>query len=248
VGAAVGTQTTSFPSPFRSVYAEAPPKDQVRPKAIISELGLTYLQLPEKKPIYSPYPVAPTNPKPSSTSPVTEPNPTSPTPTDRVAEQVKHARLFLYRQTFSAEQSFDSFLTWAFRKETNFSNTIASLAPKPETGEQLLPGVIYVLVATLTGSIISRNRGILLRTATPLVVGIAAGWYLIPVTMRNASDLIWEYEKKVPSIAITHQQISEVVQEAWIKTRGYTQGAAEWADEQATEARKNVEAVIKKGK
>jgi MICOS complex subunit MIC26 len=161
---------------------------------------------------------------------------------------VKHARLFLYRQTSSAEQSFNSFLTWAFRKETNFSNTIAGLAPKPESGEQLLPGVIYVLVATLTGSIISRNRGILLRTATPLAVGIATGWYLIPVTMRNTSDLMWEYEKKVPAIATTHQQISEIVQEAWVKTRRYTQGAAEWADEKATEARKNVEAAVRKGK
>ncbi|ETI28610.1 hypothetical protein G647_01061 [Cladophialophora carrionii CBS 160.54] len=232
LGAAAGTQVPAIPSPFRTAYAEAPSKDE----------------LPDKKPIYSAYPVAPTTPQPSSTSPVSQPHPTSPTPTDRLAEQVKNARVFLYHHSLSAETSFNNFLSWAFRKETDFSNTIASLAPKPETGEQLLPGAIYVLVATLTGSIISRNRGIFLRTTFPLAVGVAAGWYLIPVTMRNTSDLIWEYEKRVPVVADTHSQISAFVQEAWKQTRGITQGAAEWADEKAIEARKSVEDLVSKGK
>jgi MICOS complex subunit MIC26 len=161
---------------------------------------------------------------------------------------VKKARVFLYHHSLSAETSFNQFLTWAFRKETDFSNTIASLAPSPETGEQLLPGAIYVLVATLTGSIVSRNRGIILRTTFPLAVGIAAGWYLIPVTMQNTSDLIWEYEKRVPAIAETHSQISGLVKEAWTVTKGYTQGAAEWADEKTVEARKSVEDLVSKGK
>ena len=62
-------------------------------------------------------------------------------------------------------------MSYAFKKEKNFTNTIASLAPSPETGEQLLPGAIYVLVATLAGSIVSRNRGIFLRATVPLAVG-----------------------------------------------------------------------------
>jgi MICOS complex subunit MIC26 len=156
--------------------------------------------------------------------------------------------MFLYRHSLSAETSFNGFLTWAFRKETDFSNTMASLAPSPETGEQLLPGAIYVLVATLAGSIVSRNRGIVLRTTVPLAVGIAAGWYLIPVTMRNTSDLIWEYEKKVPALADTHSEISKLVYEAWRQTRGYTKGAVEWADEKSVEARKTVEDMVSKGK
>ncbi|OAP56345.1 hypothetical protein AYL99_09524 [Fonsecaea erecta] len=232
LGATAATQVHSFPSPFRTVYAEAPSKDQ----------------LPDKKPIYSDFPIAPTTPEPSPTSPVSKPNPHSPTPTDRLAEQVKKGRLFLYHQSLAAETSFNKFLSWAFRKETDFSNTIASLAPAPETGEQLLPGAIYVLVATLTGSIVTRNRGIFLRTTFPLAVGIAAGWYLIPVTMRNTSDLIWEYEKKVPVISETHAQISGFAKEAWKQTRAHTKFATDWADEKATEARKTVEELVSKGK
>ena len=105
-----------------------------------------------------------------------------------------------------------------------------------------------MLVATLTGSIVSRNRGIFLRTTFPLAVGIAAGWYLIPVTMQNVSNLIWEYEKRVPVVADTHTQIAGLVQEAWKQTRGYTREAAEWADEKTVEARKSVEEFVSKGK
>ena len=156
--------------------------------------------------------------------------------------------MFLYHHSLLAENHFNGFLTWAFRKETDFSNTVASLAPAHETGEQLLPGAIYVLVATLTGSIVSRNRGFILRTTVPLAVGIAAGWYLIPVTMRNTSDLIWEYEKRAPVVADTHLQISGLAQEAWKLTRGYSKGAAEFLDEKTVEARKGVEDLVSRGK
>ena len=148
----------------------------------------------------------------------------------------------------AAEKGVNNFLTWAFQKETNFSNTIASLAPAPETGEQLLPGAIYVLVATLAGSIVSRNRGIFLRATFPLAVGITAGWMLIPVTMENTSNLIWQYEKKVPAISETHAQISGFAKEAWRQTKVHAQLAGNWADETAVDTRKKVEDLVAKGK
>ncbi|KAK5048198.1 hypothetical protein LTR84_005868 [Exophiala bonariae] len=227
-----GAAVTQNPFLFRTAFAEAPAEDE----------------LPDKKPIYSPYPVAPTTPKPSPTSPGSTPNPKSPTPTDRLTEQVKRARLFIFDQSLTVENATNDFLTWAFRKETNFANTVASLAPAPETGEQLLPGGIYVLVATLAGSIVSRNRGIFLRAATPLAVGITAGWFLIPVTMRNTSDLIWEYEKKVPVVSETHAQISGFVKESWRQARTHAQYAANWADDTTYEARQKVENLVSKGK
>lgn len=165
-----------------------------------------------------------------------------------MTEEVKKARLFLYRQSLTAENTVNDFLTWAFKKETNFANTVASLAPKPETGEQLLPGAIYVLVATLAGSIVSRNRNILVRATFPLAVGITAGWLLIPVTMENTSNLIWEYEKRVPAVSETHLQISGFVKDTWRQARGLAKEATHWADETANETRKRVEDLVSKGK
>ncbi|KIX06113.1 uncharacterized protein Z518_04087 [Rhinocladiella mackenziei CBS 650.93] len=226
LGGAAGTQVPRLG--FRTVYAEAPSKDD----------------LPDKKPIYS----SPTVPKTSPPSPASSPNPSSPTPTDRLAVHVKKVRLFLYDQSLAAENGVNHFLSWAFQKESNFSNTIASLAPAPETGEQLLPGAVYVLVATMAGSIVSRNRGIFLRATFPLAMGVTAGWMLIPVTMRNISDLIWEYEKEVPAIADTHSQIGHFVQETWNQTKIHAKVATNWADETASEVRKKVEDLVSKGK
>ncbi|EXJ89595.1 hypothetical protein A1O3_02662 [Capronia epimyces CBS 606.96] len=229
-----GTAATQAPQSlrFRTAFAEAPSKDT----------------LPEKKPIYSSDSVLPTVPEPSPTSPVSKPNPRSPTPTDRLTEQVKKARLFLYDQSLAAENGVNDLLTWAFKKETNLTSTIASLAPAPETGEQLLPGVIYVLVATMAGSIVSRNRGIFLRATFPLAVGVTAGWLLIPVTMRNTSNLIWEYEEKVPVISETHLQVRGFVQDAWRAAKVHAKLATDWADETTSETRKRVEDFVSKGK
>lgn len=176
------------------------------------------------------------------------PDPNSPTPTDRVAAQVKKARLFLYDQSLTAENGVNSLMTWALHKETSLANTISSLAPSPETGEQLLPGAIYVLVATMAGSIVSRNRNILIRAAFPLAVGVTAGWMLIPVTMRNIADLSWEYEKRVPAIAETHRTIGDFTRKAWTQTKVHTQGARRWADETADVSREKIEELVRSGK
>jgi organizing structure protein 2 len=213
---------------------------------------------------------APTTPKSGITDPLTNtppsvPEASVPTPTDRLEVQIKHVRLWLHDRAVGAEKQFNSGLTWAFRKETDFTNTIASLAPAAETGEQLLPGLIYVLVATMAGSIVSRNRNILIRAAFPLAVGVTAGkyhmaymgengwltftgWMLIPVTMRNTGDLIWEYEKKVPAIAETHSTIAGFERESYRQLRDRSQGTIEWADVKATDTRKKVEELVKEGR
>jgi organizing structure protein 2 len=165
-----------------------------------------------------------------------------------LATQVKKARLFVYDQSLAAENGVNTFMSWAFKQETSFTNTIASLAPSPESGERLLPGAIYVLVATLGGTIMTRNRGILLRATFPLTVGITAGWLLIPVTMRNIADLSWEYEKKVPVISNTHAQISGFSREAWKQTKVHAKMVTQWADDTTGESRKKIESWVEKGR
>lgn len=238
--------------PRRAIFADAPPPDAVnRPISIIGSLVLTVSQLPPKKPIYSEPTPAPASQKPSSTSPIgpsSSPSSTSPTPTDRLTTQVRRARLFLYDQSVTAENSVNNLMTWALRQETSIANTISSLAPSPVTGEHLLPGAIYVLVATMAGSIVSRNRNILIRATVPLAMGITAGWMLIPVTMQNIANLSWEYEKKVPAVAETHAQVSAFAREAWRQTKIHTQAVTRWADETAGESREKIEEWVRNGK
>ena len=136
----------------------------------------------------------------------------------------------------------------ALHLEDSFTSTVASLAPSPQSGEKLMPGTLYVLVAAMTGSIVSRNRNIILRGAIPLAVGIGAGWVVLPVTMRNVSDLLWKYEQRFPAVADGHIRTREGIEKAWRMARIHTQEAVDIVDDKVSGGRAVVEDWVKKGK
>lgn len=111
-----------------------------------------------------------------------------------------------------------------------------------------MPGSIYVLVAAMAGSIVSRNRNILIRAAFPLAVGIGAGWACLPVTMTNVSDLLWTYEKRFPAVAEGHIRTRESIEKAWRMAKVHTQQAVNVVDEKVGEGREAVEEWVRKGK
>ncbi|KAI0818046.1 apolipo protein O-domain-containing protein [Xylaria sp. FL0064] len=219
-----------------------------------------------KKPIYDdfedlplpnsttpvPSPVSSTIPAPSKPFPEPEDEHRAvsrrPTPTDRLAEQIGKARLFLYKQAVTAEDGVNAAIDRAFNLERSFTSTIASLAPPRESGEELMPGLVYVLVASMTGSIMARNRNILIRASLPLALGIGAGWVVIPVTMGNVADLLWTYEKRFPAIADTHVRTREGIQRAWYMTKVHAQLGKNYVDDKVSDARDIVEDWVKKGK
>lgn len=213
----------------------------------------------QRKPIYDDIDIPSTNtsatlpPKadPINTplsSPESEPKPRGPTPTDRLAEQIGHARMFLYRFATGAEDKLNQTMDSAFHLEKSFTETIASLAPPRETGEKLMPGTIYVLVAAMAGSILTRNRNILLRASMPIALGIGAGWVVLPVTMRNVADLMWKYEEKFPAVADSHVRFRDGIQRGVRFAKVHTQLGANYIDEKVTDAREAVEGWVRKGK
>lgn len=139
-------------------------------------------------------------------------------------------------------------MTWLLRNESSLADTVSSLAPSRESGEQLLPGGIYVLVSAMAGSIVSRNRNILIRATFPLAVGVTAGWMLIPVTMRNVGDLVWGWEKLVPGVAETHGFVRGAGEEAWRQTKVHGEGVGRWIDGTVSGVRGEVEGWVSKGK
>ncbi|KAJ8070735.1 hypothetical protein OCU04_001105 [Sclerotinia nivalis] len=209
-----------------------------------------------RKPIYDdseelPPPSTPTIPSTKSTNPASEEilrKRTGLTPTDRLAVQIGKSRLFLYAHVVAAENKLNSMMDSVLHLENSFTSTIASLAPSQQSGEKLMPGSIYVLVAAMSGSIISRNRNIVLRAAVPFAVGIGAGWAVLPVTMRNIANLAWEYEKRFPVIADSHIRTRESVENAWRMARVHSKQAVAIVDGKITEGREKVEDWVKKGK
>lgn len=200
-------------------------------------------------PAATPAPIAP--PKtanPIVGDPPSESKPRGPTPTDRLAVQIGNARLFLYKHAVNAEDAVNSAMDSVFDLEQSFTQTIASLAPSAETGEKLMPGAIYVLVSAMAGSIITRNRNILLRSTIPLALGIGASWTVLPVTSRNVADLVWEYEKRVPVIAESHIRLRENFEKGVSFARVHSQVGVQYVDEKVTDAREAVEGWVKQGK
>lgn len=171
-----------------------------------------------------------------------------PTPTDRLAVQIGKARLALYRFAVCTEDKVNQTMDSAFDLEQSFTSTIASLAPSRESGEKLMPGTIYVLVAAMAGSIITRNRNILLRASVPLALGVGAGWTVLPVTMRNISDLTWKYEQRFPAVADAHLKFREELSRGVSFAKVHSQVGKQFVDDKVTDAREAVEGWVKQGK
>ncbi|KAH8704883.1 putative mitochondrial protein [Talaromyces proteolyticus] len=221
--------------PRRTVYAEAP-SDLRKPiyDDYPSELSSEPIQLPNTSLSLAP----------SSETQSTEP----PSVTDLLEGQVRRARLFLYAHSLAAENAFNDFLSRVLRIENAFTDTVASLAPSAESGERLLPGGIYVVVSAMAGSIVSRNRGIVLRSATPLAFGTVAAWTLLPVTMRNVSDFLWEYEKKVPAVADNHLKARNFIEHTYTTGVAHSQMGRVMLEDKIGEIRESLEKWISKGR
>ncbi|KAL4922887.1 apolipo protein O-domain-containing protein [Aspergillus aurantiobrunneus] len=206
-----------------------------------------YDDFPSESSLVSSTPAPTPEPSAVSTALTATKSSSSPTPTELLTTQVRQARLFLYQQSRAAEVCFNDILSRALHVENAFTNTIASLAPSPESGEKLLPGGIYVVVAAMAGSIVARNRGRFLRGTTPLAFGTIAAWSLLPVTMRNVSDLVWEYEKRVPVVADQHLYLRERAEHIWTTGVAHSSMARVTMEEKIGDARKKLEEVVSKG-
>lgn len=171
-----------------------------------------------------------------------------PTPTDRLALQVRNARLFLYRYACNAEDAVNQTMDRAFHLEKSFTDTIAGLAPPAESGERLMPGLVYVLVAAMAGSIVTRRSNILLRATVPAAFGVAMGWTAIPVTMGNVSELAWKYEQRFPVVAESHIRTREAWKNSISFARAHAQVGRDMVDEKVKTARETVEDWVRKGK
>ncbi|KAI6921384.1 hypothetical protein KC355_g17170, partial [Hortaea werneckii] len=172
----------------------------------------------------------------------------SPSPTDRLASQIREARLAVHGYAMKAEDTVNQGMNRFMSAEHDFTSTIASLAPPKESNEKLLPGGIYVLVAAMAGSIISRNRNILLRLATPIVTGVTTAHYVVPRTTQNVGNLVWSYEEKYPVVRDNHLRITEGVRHFVETGKAHSQMGLAMAEERVQGVREAVEDWVKKGR
>lgn len=146
------------------------------------------------------------------------------------------------------EDGVNNLMTSFLKLENDFTTTIASLAPPRESGEHLLPGGIYVLVAAMAGSIITRNRNILLRATVPIAAGVGAGYAVLPITTTNVGNLVWKYEERYPVIRDNHLRASQGIRHFIETGKAHSQMGLAMAEDKVQGARENLEEWVKKGK
>ena len=74
--------------------------------------------------------------------------------------------------------------------------------------ENLNPGIIYVLIAGLTGSVLSRTRAFPIRFLTPPLFTVLAMPYFLPKTSHNIRQYLSTLEDRhFPDFAARHDQI-----------------------------------------
>lgn len=131
---------------------------------------------------------------------------------ESLVSYVKQARLLV---SDAADKTADFLRTTEdklFRGERSVTKTMSSLH---DNHEDLLPNSIYVLVAFLSGSVVTRRRNILLRTIVPIAFGTAAFAYLLPRTFENTTGFIHDYEKEnVPQLAEAQSAAAARLQQA----------------------------------
>ncbi|KAI7847787.1 apolipo protein O-domain-containing protein [Circinella umbellata] len=90
-------------------------------------------------------------------------------------------------------------------------NTVKQTIDKDE---EILPNALYIGVAALAGTILARNRNIVLRFATSTALAVGASHYLLPKTTHNVCVQLEKVERKYPQLQSAHQSVNEAVGDA----------------------------------
>lgn len=108
--------------------------------------------------------------------------------------------------------------------------------------EPLNPGIIYVLVAGLTGSVLTRTRSFPVRFLAPPLFTLAALPYFLPKTSHNLRAYLSDVEDRVaPEFAAKHDHFNAMLGAHWHMALDKVRGAGRDADGWAQKARQGVQ-------
>lgn len=134
-------------------------------------------------------------------------------PPAEIESYVRTARLYLAKVASFAQVHLDVGMQKYLEAESTVTRTVSELKSE---NEPVLPGAIYILVATLSTNIALRKKNVLLRGILgPAAVGTAAFAYFLPETFKNFGNLIWKFEVMIPSVADAHLKTRAVVSDAY---------------------------------
>ena len=112
------------------------------------------------------------------------------------------------------------------------------------TNESLTPGLLYVGIATLTGSIIARNRMLLTRFLLPPIFLFASANHFLPETTGNLTSYLGSLEDTYfPSLSEKHDVAKAHTQMTWEKVKDATASSRDQLNRGAMTAVEKVQEV-----
>jgi len=110
--------------------------------------------------------------------------------------------------------------------------------------ESLTPGLLYVGIATLTGSIIARNRTLVTRFLLPPIFLVASANHFLPETTENLSSYFGSLEETYfPSLSAKHNVANAHTRMTWEKVKDATASSREQLNRGAMTAVEKVQEV-----
>lgn len=110
--------------------------------------------------------------------------------------------------------------------------------------ESLTPSLLYVGIATLTGSILARNRTLATRFILPPIFLVASANHFLPDTTGNLSSYLGSLEETYfPSLSEKHDVAKAHTQMTWEKVKNATASSREQLNRSAMAAVEKVQEV-----
>ncbi|KAG6816477.1 hypothetical protein H0H87_005764 [Tephrocybe sp. NHM501043] len=108
--------------------------------------------------------------------------------------------------------------------------------------ESLTPGLLYVGVATLTGSILARNRMLATRLLLPPVFLFVSAKHFLPQTTGNLTSYLGSIEETYfPTLAQKHDVANAHTQLTWERVKDASHNGQEWVSQGAVTAVEKVQ-------
>ncbi|KAG6853120.1 hypothetical protein C0991_006730 [Blastosporella zonata] len=108
--------------------------------------------------------------------------------------------------------------------------------------ESLTPGLLYIGVATLTGSILARNRILATRLFLPPVFLFVSAKHFLPQTTENLTSYLGSIEETYfPTLAQKHDVAAAHTQMTWERIKDASQNGQEWVNQGAVTAVEKVQ-------
>ena len=99
----------------------------------------------------------------------------------------------------------------------------------------------------MSGSIISRNRNVLLRASVPAALAFGAAWVVLPITMGNVSEFLWGWEvRKLPGLARRQVEVKGLVEGGFREGRRVVEIVRERVEEGVRKGREGLEGLAGK--